>query len=107
MEISIWWVYIPSVAAQTGLNAVLWFLQNSQKVDRLDGAHAPELSRKVQRHVSGTAVPAAPGAGTKEDLNVRLQKLINAAPCMLFMKGSPKEPRCGEQSCSWSLAPVR
>lgn len=32
----------------------------------------------------------------KEDLTARLKKLINAAPCMLFMKGSPKEPRCGK-----------
>ncbi|XP_035218199.1 glutaredoxin 3-like isoform X4 [Stegodyphus dumicola] len=28
-------------------------------------------------------------------LNARLQKLINKAPVMLFMKGSPSVPRCG------------
>ena len=31
----------------------------------------------------------------KEDLNTRLKRLINAHKCMLFMKGSPKEPKCG------------
>lgn len=28
-------------------------------------------------------------------LNERLKKLINQAPVILFMKGSPQEPRCG------------
>ncbi|NWH48109.1 GLRX3 protein, partial [Fregata magnificens] len=69
--------------------------KNSQKVDRLDGAHAPELTKKVQRHASSSSVSAGSNDSAKEDLNVRLKKLINAAPCMLFMKGSPKEPRCG------------
>lgn len=31
-----------------------------------------------------------------QDLNSRLKKLINAAPVILFMKGTPDEPRCGE-----------
>lgn len=31
---------------------------------------------------------------TEEQLNKRLGKLINAAPIMLFMKGSPDNPRC-------------
>ncbi|KAK5862035.1 hypothetical protein PBY51_017468 [Eleginops maclovinus] len=39
------------------------FFKGGEKVDRLDGAHAPELTKK--------------------------------APCMLFMKGSSQEPRCG------------
>lgn len=30
-----------------------------------------------------------------QDLNVRLKELVNAAPVMLFMKGTPDEPRCG------------
>uniref|UniRef100_A0A7M4EQU3 Glutaredoxin 3 n=1 Tax=Crocodylus porosus TaxID=8502 RepID=A0A7M4EQU3_CROPO len=71
------------------------FVKNSQKIDRLDGAHAPELTRKVQRHASSSSVTIGSNDNVKEDLNVRLKKLINAAPCMLFMKGSPQEPRCG------------
>jgi len=31
---------------------------------------------------------------SKEDLNTRLSKLVNAAPVMLFMKGSPENARC-------------
>jgi Grx4 family monothiol glutaredoxin len=31
----------------------------------------------------------------KQKLNERLKGLINSAPVILFMKGSPQEPRCG------------
>ncbi|KAH8593270.1 thioredoxin-like protein [Bisporella sp. PMI_857] len=31
----------------------------------------------------------------KEDLQERLQKLVKAAPVMLFMKGTPSAPQCG------------
>ena len=30
-----------------------------------------------------------------QDLNTRLKNIINGAPNVLFMKGSPQEPRCG------------
>ncbi|KAM6106188.1 glutaredoxin-3 [Pterocles gutturalis] len=88
---------VPEVSEKYGISSVPTFLffKNSQKVDRLDGAHAPELTKKVQRHSSSSSVSAGSNDSAKEDLNVRLKKLINAAPCMLFMKGSPKEPRCG------------
>lgn len=32
---------------------------------------------------------------TEEEINARLAKLVQAAPVMLFMKGSPSEPKCG------------
>ncbi|NWS96160.1 GLRX3 protein, partial [Mionectes macconnelli] len=88
---------VPEVSEKYGISSVPTFLffKNSQKVDRLDGAHAPELTKKVQRHVAGTSLSPSSSDNAKEDLNARLKKLINAAPCMLFMKGSPKEPRCG------------
>nr|DBA15000.1 TPA: hypothetical protein GDO54_004267 [Pyxicephalus adspersus] len=88
---------IPEVSEKYEITSVPTFLffKSSQKIDRLDGAHAPELTKRVQRHASNTAFPAAPNSTPKEDLKVRLKKLINVAPCMLFMKGSPQEPRCG------------
>ena len=33
-----------------------------------------------------------------QDLKERLKGLITAAPCMLFMKGTPQEPRCGREA---------
>ncbi|XP_061202746.1 glutaredoxin-3 [Neopsephotus bourkii] len=88
---------VPEVSEKYGISSVPTFLffKNSQKVDRLDGAHAPELTKRVQRHASSSSLSAASNDSVEEDLNVRLKKLINAAPCMLFMKGTPKEPRCG------------
>ncbi|KAM4032258.1 glutaredoxin-3 [Anomaloglossus baeobatrachus] len=88
---------IPEVSEKYEITSVPTFLffRNSQKIDRLDGAHAPELTKRVQRHASNTSLPATSNSAPKEDINVRLKKLINVAPCMLFMKGSPQEPRCG------------
>ncbi|XP_053166552.1 glutaredoxin-3 [Hemicordylus capensis] len=88
---------VPEVSEKYEITSVPTFLffKNSQRVDRLDGAHAPELTKKVQRHASSSTVPAGSNDGVKEDLNMRLKKLTSAAPCMLFMKGTPQEPRCG------------
>ncbi|KAI4895198.1 hypothetical protein NFI96_023811, partial [Prochilodus magdalenae] len=88
---------VPEVSEKYEISSVPTFLffKGGEKIDRLDGAHAPELTNKVQRLASGGGGPAGVGDVPKEELNERLKKLINAAPCMLFMKGSPQEPRCG------------
>ncbi|AWO96089.1 putative glutaredoxin-3 [Scophthalmus maximus] len=87
---------VPEVSEKYGISSVptFLFLKAGEKVDVLDGAHAPELTKKVQRlAVSGSQAGAAEGSAA--DPNQRLKKLINASPCMLFMKGSSQEPRCG------------
>uniref|UniRef100_A0A2K6MZ81 Glutaredoxin domain-containing protein n=1 Tax=Rhinopithecus bieti TaxID=61621 RepID=A0A2K6MZ81_RHIBE len=62
----------------------------------INGAHVPELTKKVQRHASsGSFPPSTDDEHLKADRNLRLKKLTHAAPCMLFMKGTPQEPRCG------------
>ncbi|XP_039190713.1 glutaredoxin-3 [Crotalus tigris] len=88
---------VPEVSEKYEISSVPTFLffKNSQKIDRLDGAHAPELTKKVQRHASSLILSSASADNEKEDFNSRLKKLINAAPCMLFMKGTSHEPRCG------------
>ncbi|XP_028917204.1 glutaredoxin-3 [Ornithorhynchus anatinus] len=89
---------VPEVSEKYEISSVPTFLffKDSRRVDRLDGAHAPELTRKVRRHLTSAAPLLPPGAaGHGEDLAARLKRLIHAAPCMLFMKGSPQEPRCG------------
>ena len=30
-----------------------------------------------------------------QDLNERLKRLTTSSKCVLFMKGTPEEPRCG------------
>uniref|UniRef100_A0A4W4EEG6 Thioredoxin domain-containing protein n=1 Tax=Electrophorus electricus TaxID=8005 RepID=A0A4W4EEG6_ELEEL len=88
---------VPGVSEKYEISSVPTFLffKGGEKIDRLDGAHAPELTNKVQRLASTGGGPAVVGGVPKEELNERLRKLISTAPCMLFMKGSPQEPRCG------------
>lgn len=89
---------VPEVSEKYEIASVPTFIffKSGQKVDRLDGAHAPELTKKVQHlSVADGGGPAAGGEPPLEDLNTRLKKLINAVPCMVFIKGSPQEPRCG------------
>lgn len=50
---------------------------------RVQGANAVELTNKV------ISLRSAP-----EDLNNRLRALINQAPIMLFMKGTPEGAQC-------------
>lgn len=87
---------VPEVSEKYEIASVPTFLffRAGDKVDRLDGAHAPELTKKVQRLAVAGTPASAPESGPT-DLNQRLKKLINAAPCMLFIKGSAQEPRCG------------
>jgi len=74
------------------------FLKNQKTFDKIEGANAPELADKVDKYsqVKGsserkTVEPIDP----KKQLNERLEKIINFAPVMLFMKGTPTTPQCG------------
>lgn len=73
------------------------FFKNEKEIDRLAGANAPELTKKVQHHSNTFVPPLSSGdqSSDKEDINDRLKRLINSSPLMLFMKGTPEQPRCG------------
>lgn len=62
--------------------------------DKIEGANGPELANKVEKY-SQVKESAADDQKPEEDLNARLKKLINYAPVMLFMKGTPAAPQCG------------
>ncbi|GFT44988.1 glutaredoxin-3 [Nephila pilipes] len=59
------------------------FLRGGNVVDNLVGANVPAFSKKIEENLK------------TESIEDRLRKLINKAPVMLFMKGSPTVPRCG------------
>ncbi|XP_053406517.1 glutaredoxin-3-like [Mercenaria mercenaria] len=89
---------VPEISEKYEISAVPTFIffRNEKKVDRMDGANAAELTKKVkllssQNAISVPDIPKPP----KEDLNTKLKRLINAEDVMLFMKGTPAEPRCG------------
>ncbi|XP_043238306.1 glutaredoxin-3-like [Amphibalanus amphitrite] len=88
---------LPDLSVKHAVAAVPTFVlfSGGRAVDRVDGAKAAELSKKVQTHAQQGDVPPLPPAAPKEDLNTRLKRLVSQAPCMLFMKGTPAEPKCG------------
>ena len=67
-------------------------LSGNTEVGRLDNFNPPELIKLVNRLSSAVEQKAVDPA---EELNKRLEKLINDSHVMLFMKGNPAEPRCG------------
>lgn len=91
---------LPEISKQYSIAAVPTFIliKGKNEVDRLDGANVPELTKKVKHHADPNASPVMLPTSSqppKEDLNTKLKGLINAAPCVLFVKGSRQEPRCG------------
>ncbi|KAG8227217.1 hypothetical protein J437_LFUL003423 [Ladona fulva] len=88
---------VPEVSLKYKVSAVPTFVlfRKGNEVDRVDGANAAELTKKINQRIAKDEFSPPPVARPVEDLNSRLKKLINAAPAMLFMKGSAQEPRCG------------
>ncbi|XP_069140493.1 glutaredoxin-3-like [Argopecten irradians] len=74
------------------------FFKSKSQVDRLDGANAAELTKKVKTLSSLSYIPTPklpPTAPKKQDIDERLKVLVSSAPVMVFMKGVPEEPKCG------------
>lgn len=69
-------------------------LKDKKVLSKVEGANAGKLSSTVKQHATAYITPTVEPKST-ESLEDRLKKLINARPCMLFMKGSPTEPKCG------------
>ena len=80
-------------------------------MDRIEGAKVADVTKKVKELTSKLKLEMRTSIlndksdsiteeenrkdQPEEDLNDRLKRLINAAPAMLFMKGSPGAPECG------------
>eukprot|EP01098_Paradermamoeba_levis_P006293 TRINITY_DN2617_c0_g1_i3.p1 TRINITY_DN2617_c0_g1~~TRINITY_DN2617_c0_g1_i3.p1 ORF type:complete len:198 (-),score=74.11 TRINITY_DN2617_c0_g1_i3:658-1221(-) len=105
----------PEVAEKYEVKAVPYFIfvRNSNVVDYLEGANAPELVKRVNAYSaaqglankpsstststssSSSSSPAPFASSSATDLNTRLKNLTNFAPVVVFMKGKPSEPKCG------------
>ncbi|KAH0605448.1 uncharacterized protein H6S33_004670 [Morchella sextelata] len=106
---------LPDISESYDVSAVPYFvlLRDATVVKRISGADPKELRSAIETHSGAsstalppaqetTAPPAAPPtteAGGEEaqteDIKTRLEKLVKAAPVMLFMKGTPAAPQCG------------
>jgi len=98
---------LPDLCEKYEVEAVPTFvlIKNGKVLDRIQGANAPELTKKIRINCEKELpLPASmpnmtevsePGNKPKLSLDERLTALVNSEPVMLFMKGSPAEPRCG------------
>ncbi|KAL2018958.1 hypothetical protein VTK56DRAFT_10252 [Thermocarpiscus australiensis] len=93
----------------------LVLIRNGQVLETVSGSSAAKVRSAIEAHASKAAAKTAAinGAATtagidegevakeedpkkkKQELFERLDKLVKAAPVMLFMKGTPNEPKCG------------
>ncbi|CAI4038643.1 hypothetical protein SMKI_05G2580 [Saccharomyces mikatae IFO 1815] len=106
----------PEITDHFEITAVPYFVfvQNGTIVKEISGADPKELVKCLEALSGGSASSANNNKGpkstseeensgssedeeeeTEEEINARLVKLVQAAPVMLFMKGSPSEPKCG------------
>lgn len=88
---------VPDVSLKVGITMVptVVLARNDAIIDKVDGANPSAIAEKVKYHlINKTTIPIET-CKPKENLEDRLKKLINQAPCMLFMKGNPTNPRCG------------
>ena len=84
-------------------------LRGHTLLDRINGADAAALKGAVAKHASSGGAykpqsqtdrsPAAPPSSvvsqSDQELEKRLRGLMDQSKVVLFMKGSPDEPRCG------------
>ncbi|KAJ9690445.1 hypothetical protein PVL29_012873 [Vitis rotundifolia] len=54
-----------------------------------------ETVKEFAKENGASQVESQLPSGLSDTLKIRLQKLIETQPVMLFMKGSPEEPKCG------------
>ena len=74
-------------------------LQNGRVIEKLEGVNPTELAKlakKLNEEVDLSHSIATESQDQKQDnIDIKLKKIINVAPVMLFIKGSPSAPKCG------------
>ncbi|TPX34859.1 hypothetical protein SmJEL517_g02636 [Synchytrium microbalum] len=98
----------PDFSEEQEIAAVPTFIlfKDGKPMDRVEGANAPMLKSTVEKYGKASAnatkfippqLAAVDGVAplTGEALEKRLNELVNSHPVMLFMKGTPQQPRCG------------
>ncbi|KAJ1676212.1 glutaredoxin, partial [Spiromyces aspiralis] len=97
----------PEISEAFEISAVptVIFAKGNKALDRVDGVNAAKITQLVIKYgdsdltgansTATRATQATLSAEVKQDLNTRLKELINRAPVMVFIKGTPFQPRCG------------
>lgn len=78
--------------------------RNDQVVETISGSNVALVRKAIETHAPkdsatneepAAELPAEENLDPQEELKKRLSGLVNAAPVMLFMKGTPSAPQCG------------
>eukprot|EP00736_Rhodelphis_marinus_P002713 Rmarinus@m.10071 len=96
---------VDDVSDKYGIESVpefLFFKEGKEAAPKLVGADAAQLSASVRalgvQFVEDAVAPSEPKnhpeSNLPMDLHNRLASLVKRDPIMIFMKGSPNEPRC-------------
>lgn len=78
-----------------GLSAGPVVLEAAQQAHRTNGTAKHSDEELAEKSNGNSAVQSQAKEEATTDLNSRLKTLINSKPVLLFMKGTPEEPRCG------------
>jgi len=95
----------PELCAQYSVNAVptIIMFRREAEIDRILGARMRTLVEKITFHAANKAPGAYPDPKKvaeaeyqkTQDGDLRIVDLVKRSKVMLFMKGSPAEPKCG------------
>lgn len=79
---------LPETSLKCNIEAVptILLFKNKEIVCRINGANPTEVKEQIKKYKK---------SATDEPLENRLQRLIDQAPCMIFMKGNREVPQCG------------
>jgi Grx4 family monothiol glutaredoxin len=107
---------LPDISEAYNVTAVpfLVLIRGGKVLETVSGSSAVKVRNAIESHASKTGVVATADTGAavttgnaggeietedpekkKEELFKRLGDLVKAAPVMLFMKGTPSDPKCG------------
>jgi Grx4 family monothiol glutaredoxin len=105
----------PEFSEEHAIAAVPTFIifKHGKAHDRIEGANVPLLNSTVEKYAKESVSAAkyvppktsalnghseAASSLNHDALNKKLQELVNSYPVMLFIKGTPQQPRCGFSS---------
>lgn len=89
------------ISKEYGVRTAPWvvFIRSGQVIESIKGSDPTKIRNAFNVHIGPGTIAnpddraLAPGQ-SKDALFTRLGELVKAAPVMLFMKGTPKSPRC-------------
>uniref|UniRef100_A0A0R3RW12 Glutaredoxin-3 n=1 Tax=Elaeophora elaphi TaxID=1147741 RepID=A0A0R3RW12_9BILA len=90
-----------SAANKISVAPTILFFKKGKEVDRLQGFDPGELRIKIIKHnfVEGVAsMTKKLNNDEKNNVYDRMKSLVRQSPLMLFMKGTPDNPKCGFSS---------